>query len=130
MPFLQRSKLRLAGPLRLYIGYCFSPKWPREKDSAGVQARVLNEEPFGPVAPLLRINDLDSVIAQANSLEYGLAAFAFTWPLTTATELGNRLQVGMVSINHFGLALPETPFGGVKANGHGSEGGLKVWMPI
>ncbi|MDQ0126598.1 succinate-semialdehyde dehydrogenase/glutarate-semialdehyde dehydrogenase [Pseudomonas lini] len=89
------------------------------------QARLLNEEPFGPVAPLLRFNDLDSVIAQANSLEYGLAAFAFTRSLKTATELGNRLQAGMVSINHFGLALPETPFGGIKASGHGSEGGTE-----
>lgn len=89
------------------------------------QARLLNEEPFGPVAPLLRFNDLDSVIAQANSLDYGLAAFAFTRSLKTATELGNRLQAGMVSINHFGLALPETPFGGIKASGHGSEGGTE-----
>ena len=89
------------------------------------QARLLNEEPFGPVAPLLRFSDLDSVIAQANSLEYGLAAFAFTRSLKTATELGNRLQAGMVSINHFGLALPETPFGGIKASGHGSEGGTE-----
>ena len=89
------------------------------------QARLLNEEPFGPVAPLLRFSDLDSVIAQANSLEYGLAAFAFTRSLKTATELGNRLQAGMVSINHFGLALPETPFGGIKSSGHGSEGGTE-----
>ncbi|VVN65800.1 NAD-dependent succinate-semialdehyde dehydrogenase [Pseudomonas fluorescens] len=89
------------------------------------QARLLSEEPFGPVAPLLRFNDLDSVIAQANSLEYGLAAFGFTKSLKTATELGNRLQAGMVSINHFGLALPETPFGGIRASGHGSEGGTE-----
>lgn len=89
------------------------------------RARLLNEEPFGPVAPLLRFNDLDSVIAQANSLEYGLAAFGFTKSLKTATELGNRLQAGMVSINHFGLALPETPFGGIRASGHGSEGGTE-----
>lgn len=87
------------------------------------QARLLCEEPFGPVAPLLRFDDLNSVIRQANSLDYGLAAFAFTASLKTATELGNRLQSGMVSINHFGLALPETPFGGIKASGHGSEGG-------
>lgn len=89
------------------------------------QARLLNEQPFGPVAPLLRLTDLDSVIAQANSLEYGLAAFGFTKSLKTATELGNRLQAGMVSINHFGLALPETPFGGVRASGHGSGGGTE-----
>jgi len=87
------------------------------------EARLLHEEPFGPVAPLLRFHELEAVIRDANSLEYGLAAFAFTASLKTATELGNRLQSGMVSINHFGLALPETPFGGIKASGHGSEGG-------
>lgn len=87
------------------------------------EARLLCEEPFGPIAPLVRFDNLDSVINQANSLEYGLAAFAFTASLKTSTELGNRLQSGMVSINHFGLALPETPFGGIKASGHGSEGG-------
>ncbi|MDR0279224.1 MAG: NAD-dependent succinate-semialdehyde dehydrogenase [Paucimonas sp.] len=90
---------------------------------APAEARLLHEEPFGPVAPLLRFHDLDAVIRDANSLDYGLAAFAFTASLKTATELGNRLQSGMVSINHFGLALPETPFGGIKASGHGSEGG-------
>lgn len=90
---------------------------------APAEARLLCEEPFGPVAPLLRFTDLDQVIRDANSLDYGLAAFAFTASLKTATELGNRLQSGMVSINHFGLALPETPFGGIKASGHGSEGG-------
>jgi succinate-semialdehyde dehydrogenase/glutarate-semialdehyde dehydrogenase len=86
-------------------------------------ARLLSEEPFGPVAPLLRFTTLEEAIEGANALEYGLAAFAFTASVKTATELGNRLRVGMVSINHFGLALPETPFGGVGASGHGSEGG-------
>lgn len=86
-------------------------------------ARLLSEEPFGPVAPLLRFTELDDAIARANALDYGLAAFAFTASVKTATLLGNRLRAGMVSINHFGLALPETPFGGVGASGHGSEGG-------
>jgi len=89
------------------------------------QARLLTEEPFGPVAPLLRFDSLDDVIERANSLEYGLAAFAFTASLKTATELGNRLHSGMISINHFGLALPETPFGGMRDSGHGSEGGTE-----
>lgn len=87
------------------------------------EARLLTEEPFGPVAPLLRFTDLNDAIERANALEYGLAAFAFTASVKTATELGNRLRAGMVSINHFGLALPETPFGGIGASGHGSEGG-------
>lgn len=88
-------------------------------------ARLLSEEPFGPVAPLLRFDSLDEVIERANTLEYGLAAFAFTASLKTATELSNRLHSGMISINHFGLALPETPFGGMRDSGHGSEGGTE-----
>jgi succinate-semialdehyde dehydrogenase/glutarate-semialdehyde dehydrogenase len=88
-------------------------------------ARLLIEEPFGPVAPLLKFDSLDEVIERANSLEYGLAAFAFTASLKSATELSNRLNSGMISINHFGLALPETPFGGVRDSGHGSEGGTE-----
>ncbi len=88
-------------------------------------ARLLSEEPFGPVAPLLRFDNLDDVIERANSLEYGLAAFAFTASLKTATTLSNRLHSGMISINHFGLALPETPFGGMRDSGHGSEGGTE-----
>ncbi|WP_137388551.1 NAD-dependent succinate-semialdehyde dehydrogenase [Rhodoligotrophos defluvii] len=86
-------------------------------------ARLMVEEPFGPLAPIARFSDLDDVIARANSLPYGLAAFAFTRSERNATYLGDRLESGMVSINHFGIAAPETPFGGVKESGYGSEGG-------
>ena len=86
-------------------------------------ARVLNEEPFGPIAPFVPFSSLDEVVKLANGLPFGLGAYAFTRSIRTAETLADALECGMVSINHLGLALPEIPFGGVKESGHGSEGG-------
>ena len=94
-------------------------------------ARIMNEEPFGPVAVMLRFKDTDEVLARANKLPFGLASYAFTKNAKTATKVADALESGMVTINHFGLALPETPFGGVKDSGFGHEGGiegLQVYM--
>jgi succinate-semialdehyde dehydrogenase/glutarate-semialdehyde dehydrogenase len=88
-------------------------------------ARIMNEEPFGPVAVLLRFKETDEVLERANRLPYGLASYAFTKNANTATRIADALESGMVTINHFGLALPETPFGGVKDSGYGHEGGLE-----
>ena len=86
-------------------------------------ALVSHEEPFGPIAPMYRFKTFDEVVARANALPFGLSAFVFTRGLKTSIDIAAELESGMVSINHFGLALPETPFGGVKDSGHGSEGG-------
>lgn len=86
-------------------------------------SRLMEEEPFGPVAAVVRFERLDEAIAIANALPYGLAAYGFTGSVTRASQLADELQSGMVSINHFGLAAPETPFGGIKDSGYGSEGG-------
>jgi succinate-semialdehyde dehydrogenase/glutarate-semialdehyde dehydrogenase len=86
----------------------------------------MNEEPFGPVAPIARFRDYKSVVEEANRLEYGLAAYAYTRSAKTAAAIGADLESGMVSINHHGLALPEVPFGGVKDSGYGSEGGAEA----
>jgi succinate-semialdehyde dehydrogenase / glutarate-semialdehyde dehydrogenase len=94
-------------------------------------ARVMNEEPFGPVAVMLRFREIDDVLARANKLPFGLASYAFTTNANTATKVADALESGMVTINHFGLALPETPFGGIKDSGFGHEGGsegLQVYM--
>jgi succinate-semialdehyde dehydrogenase/glutarate-semialdehyde dehydrogenase len=93
------------------------------------EARIMNEEPFGPVAPITPFKDFDAMIAEANRLPYGLAAYAYTKSAKTAAALGSALESGMVSINHHGLALPEVPFGGVKDSGYGSEGGTEVIEP-
>ena len=88
-------------------------------------ARIMNEEPFGPVAIMQRFKTTDEALAEANRLPYGLASYAFTTDSKTVTRLGDALDSGMVTINHFGLALPEVPFGGVKDSGYGHEGGLE-----
>lgn len=86
-------------------------------------ARIMNEEPFGPVAIVNRFATTDDAIAEANRLPYGLASYAFTRSTGTADALGKRIVAGMTTINHNGLALPEVHFGGVHDSGYGSEGG-------
>jgi len=88
--------------------------------------RIMNEEPFGPVALVAPFSGFDDVIAEANRLPYGLAAYAFTSSAKTATALGQELETGMLTLNHLGLALPEVPFGGIKDSGYGSEGGTEA----
>lgn len=88
--------------------------------------RVMNEEPFGPLAVIAPFDSLDEVIEEANRLPFGLASYAFTGSAKTASSLTARVEAGMLTINHIGLALPEVPFGGVKESGHGSEGGSEA----
>jgi succinate-semialdehyde dehydrogenase/glutarate-semialdehyde dehydrogenase len=89
-------------------------------------ATIMNSEPFGPVAIINRFGALDEAIEEANRLPYGLAAFGFTRSSATATRLGNEVVAGMMSINHYGLALPEIPFGGTGDSGYGTEGGSEA----
>src|SRR5690606_25630189 len=94
-------------------------------------ARILSEEPFGPVAVMIRFKDTDDMLKEANSLPFGLASYAFTHDAKTATKLADNIDAGMLTINHQGLALPEMPFGGIKDSGYGHEGGaegLQVYM--
>jgi succinate-semialdehyde dehydrogenase / glutarate-semialdehyde dehydrogenase len=104
-------------------GYFFQPTV-----LAGVplDARIMNEEPFGPVAVINRFATLDDAVAEANRLPYGLAAYAYTQDSATATRLGREVEAGMVTINHLGLALPEVPFGGLQDSGYGTEGGSEA----
>jgi succinate-semialdehyde dehydrogenase/glutarate-semialdehyde dehydrogenase len=88
-----------------------------------LDARVFNEEPFGPMAAVRAFDTLDEAIAESNRLPFGLASYAYTKSLATAHQLAQRLEVGMLWVNQPALALPEMPFGGVKDSGYGSEGG-------
>ncbi len=88
--------------------------------------RVMNEEPFGPLALMVPFKGLDDVVEEANRLPYGLASYAWTRSTKTATALAAQVESGMMTINHLGLALPEVPFGGIKDSGYGSEGGLEA----
>jgi succinate-semialdehyde dehydrogenase/glutarate-semialdehyde dehydrogenase len=88
-------------------------------------ARMMNEEPFGPIALINPFKDFDGVIREANRLPYGLAAFAFTRDARRVNLLGEQIEAGMIGINSFAISVPESPFGGVKESGHGSEEGVE-----
>ncbi|MCX8571637.1 MULTISPECIES: NAD-dependent succinate-semialdehyde dehydrogenase [Hyphomicrobiales] len=88
--------------------------------------RIMNEEPFGPVALVMPFKSFDDVVAEANRLPFGLAAYAFAKSSKTITDLSAEIETGMLTVNHLGLALPEVPFGGIKDSGYGSEGGSEA----
>ncbi|WP_207461844.1 NAD-dependent succinate-semialdehyde dehydrogenase [Azospirillum sp. SYSU D00513] len=104
-------------------GYFFEPT---VLTGVPLDARAMNEEPFGPFAMVAPFTDLDDVVAEANRLPFGLAAYAFTRSTRTATAIATHVETGMMTINHNGLAVPEVPFGGVKDSGYGSEGGSEA----
>ena len=90
-------------------------------------SRLMTEEPFGPVAGIARFGTLEEALRRANSLPFGLAAYAFTTSSRNAHAISSGLEAGMVAINHLGMALAETPFGGIKDSGIGSEGGVETF---
>ncbi|WP_343504225.1 NAD-dependent succinate-semialdehyde dehydrogenase [Alloyangia pacifica] len=90
------------------------------------EAAIMNEEPFGPVAIINRFASTDDALAEANRLPFGLASYAFTRSAATAHRLEQEIRAGMLSMNHLGLALPETPFGGLGDSGMGTEGGSEA----
>ena len=101
-------------------GYFWSPTLLADVDP---HARAMVEEPFGPVALAVPFADLEDALRGANALPYGLASYAFTSSKSTAYAVSEAIEAGMLGINHFMLTGPETPFGGVKESGYGSEGG-------
>jgi succinate-semialdehyde dehydrogenase / glutarate-semialdehyde dehydrogenase len=88
-----------------------------------LEAKVFNDEPFGPVAGIRGFTDLNEAIAEANRLSFGLAGYAFTRSLKNADLLTRRVEVGMLWINMPAMPSAEMPFGGIKESGYGSEGG-------
>jgi succinate-semialdehyde dehydrogenase/glutarate-semialdehyde dehydrogenase len=114
------AKLETGGRRIGNKGYFFEPT---VLTGVPLEARIMNEEPFGPLAIINSFDTFDEVVEEANRLPYGLAAYAYTRSTKTAEAIGHAVESGMVSINHHGLALPEVRFGGVKDSGFGSEGG-------
>ncbi|MBD3656676.1 MULTISPECIES: NAD-dependent succinate-semialdehyde dehydrogenase [Marinobacter] len=90
-------------------------------------ARFMHEEPFGPIAGFMAFDEIPEVLERANRLPFGLAAYAYTSSVSRAHSITNGLEAGMVSVNHIGLALAETPFGGIKESGYGREGGSETF---
>ena len=114
------AKIAAGGERHSNEGYFFRPTVLTDVPP---DAKVLNDEPFGPVAPIMPFKTFDEVIERANALPFGLAAYAFTNSTKTATAVANEIESGMVGVNHLAISLPETPFGGIKDSGYGSEGG-------
>ena len=103
-------------------GYFFQPTVLL---NAPKSARIMQEEPFGPVAVINSFASLDQAIAEANSVPYGLAGYAFTNRANYIDRLTDEVEVGNLSINTLEASMPETPFGGVKSSGYGREGGME-----
>jgi succinate-semialdehyde dehydrogenase / glutarate-semialdehyde dehydrogenase len=101
-------------------GYFYAPT---VLDNVPVTAGILDEEIFGPVAPIVRFTDTDQAIAMANSTEYGLVSYLYTSDLRKALQVAEALEAGMVGINRGVVSDPAAPFGGVKQSGLGREGG-------
>ena len=90
-----------------------------------MNARVMHEEPFGPIAVLMPFDELSDGLQEANRLPYGLSAYAFTSNARTAIDVADGLEAGMIGINQYRIVATELPFGGMKESGHGSEGGIE-----
>jgi succinate-semialdehyde dehydrogenase/glutarate-semialdehyde dehydrogenase len=116
------GKIVTGGKRRGNQGYFYEPTVITDVPD---DCKVMTEEPFGPLAPIVTFKTFDEVVARANALPYGLAAYAFTSSNSTAAAIGDALESGMVGINSVAVSTPETPFGGVKESGHGSEGGIE-----
>lgn len=108
---------RIEGP-----GYFWQPTVISDVPEA---ARVMNEEPFGPLALINPVASVEEAILRANRLPYGLAAYAFTQDSAVRAQLSRQLQTGLLGINTLNVSMPEAPFGGVKESGWGSECGLE-----
>ncbi len=87
--------------------------------------KLMTEEPFAPVMPILEFSKIDDVIAAANNTPYGLAAYVFTNDLTIATRMAEGLEAGIIGINDPVPATPQCPFGGMKESGMGRELGIE-----
>ncbi|MGE0845884.1 MAG: aldehyde dehydrogenase family protein, partial [Flavobacteriaceae bacterium] len=107
-------------------GYFFEPTVVTRPP---LDSRVMNEEPFGPLAVILPFETFEDAVREANRLPFGLAAYAYTGSTGTAAALGSAVESGMITINQLGLGLPEVPFGGIKDSGVGSEGGTEGMEP-
>jgi succinate-semialdehyde dehydrogenase/glutarate-semialdehyde dehydrogenase len=116
------GKIATGGSRRGNQGYYFEPTVITDVPD---DCKVMTEEPFGPLAPVVPFKTFDEVVERANSLPFGLAAYAFTGSAQTATLIGDALQSGMVGVNSIAISTPETPFGGIKESGYGSEGGIE-----
>ena len=101
-------------------GYFFPPTVLADVPT---DARIFNEEPFGPIAAFASFETDEDALVEANRLPWGLAAYVFTKSPRRSGLFKNGIESGMVGVNSIAMGFPELPFGGVKDSGYGSEGG-------
>lgn len=118
----QGAELKTGGHKIGKKGYFFEPTVLTNVPST---ARVMQEEPFGPLAVVNPVSSLDEAIEKANSVPYGLAAYGFTNRADYVDRMLDGVEAGNLSVNTLEASLPETPFGGVKSSGYGREGGTE-----
>ena len=99
-------------------GYFFEPT---VLQGVTPDAKLMTDEPFAPVMPILDFSKIDDVIAQANATRYGLAAYVFTNDLTVGFKMAEGLEAGIIGLNDAVPATPQCPFGGMKESGLGRE---------
>ncbi len=116
------GKIVTGGKRRGNQGYFYEPTVITDVPD---DSKIMTQEPFGPLAPIVTFKTFDEVVRRANSLQFGLAAYAFTTSNATAAAIGEAIESGMVGVNSVAVSTPETPFGGVKESGYGSEGGIE-----
>jgi succinate-semialdehyde dehydrogenase/glutarate-semialdehyde dehydrogenase len=116
------AQIVLGGTERDGAGYFYEPTVLGDVPS---DARLLKEEIFGPVAPVVGFDDEEAAIAAANDTEFGLVAYVYTSDIKRAFRVCEKLETGMVGLNQGLVSNPAAPFGGVKASGFGREGGAE-----
>ncbi|MCZ2403263.1 NAD-dependent succinate-semialdehyde dehydrogenase [Paenarthrobacter sp. Z7-10] len=104
------------------LGYFYQPTVLKD---VAADARILREEIFGPVAPIVTFGTEEEAIGLANNTEYGLVAYVYTQDLNRGLRMGERLETGMLGLNAGVVSNAAAPFGGVKQSGLGREGGLE-----
>ncbi len=116
------AEIRTGGARPGNQGFFFAPTVVTDLPD---DCRLMTEEPFGPLAPITPFKSFDEVVARANALPFGLAAYTFTSSTRTANLISDALEAGMVGVNSLAISTPETPFGGMKESGYGHEGGVE-----
>jgi len=116
------AKIETGGQRLTNQGYFYAPTVMSDVPDT---AKIMIDEPFGPLAPITPFKTYDEVVERANSLPFGLAAYIFTKDAARAQAIEHEMETGLVGINHPKISTPETPFGGVNESGYGSEGGIE-----
>jgi succinate-semialdehyde dehydrogenase/glutarate-semialdehyde dehydrogenase len=116
------AEVVLGGTERDGAGYFYDPT---VLSGVPVEARLLKEEIFGPVAPVATFDEEEAAVAAANDTEYGLVAYVYTRDIKRAFRVCEALETGMIGLNQGLVSNPAAPFGGVKQSGFGREGGAE-----